>query len=229
MDRNSSASTDSMPRIVLSRTFWAEEMANSISHGIGVLFSCASLVLLLLNIPDKSAVYFTSPSAAWVGSLLFGASLIFLYLMSTIFHALPDGRTRTIFQQLDRAAIFVMIAGSYSAFCLSAVYATFGLWMCCAVWSMAAAGIGAEILWGWKAHRFSLILYLIMGWFVVSKFSVVADALPPVNFGFLLAGGIFYTVGVLFYALQKFPWMHPIWHLFVLGGSVCHVLALLFL
>lgn len=217
------------PRVVLSRTFGAEELVNSVSHGVGVLFSMVSLVLLLLNIPAESAAYFSSPSAAWFGFLLFGMSLLFLYIMSTVYHALPDGRVRTIFQQLDRAAIFVLIAGSYSAFCLSAFYPTFGPWMCCAVWGMAAAGIGAQILWGRKAHRFSLLLYLVMGWFVVSKFSIVAAALPLLNFRFLLAGGILYTVGVIFYVLQRFPWMHPIWHLFVLGGSVCHVLALLFL
>jgi len=232
MNKNSAASLigpASGSRVVLSRTFLAEELANSITHGVGILFSCAALVLLLLNVPEKSGTYFVSPSAAWIGFLIFGVSLLFLYIMSTVYHALPDGRVRTIFQQLDHTAIFVLIAGSYSAFCLSAFYSTFGLWMCIAVWGMALVGISAEILWGRRAHRFSLLLYLIMGWFVVSKFSIVAAALPALNFRFLLAGGILYTVGVIFYVLQKLPWMHPIWHLFVLGGCVCHVLALLFL
>ncbi|MBQ2822521.1 MAG: hemolysin III family protein [Thermoguttaceae bacterium] len=197
---------------------FAEELMNSVSHGIGTILSAAALVLLLLRSDDFSSA---------LGSVLFGVSLIFLYLMSTLYHALPSGKVRDIFQQLDHAAIFILIAGSYSVFCLSIFSGRIGPWMFWSVWSLAAIGILGQILWGNAAHKISLVLYLLMGWLAISQYSIIAETLPSIPFGLLLAGGITYTVGFFFYAMQKFPWMHVIWHFFVLGGSICHVLCAL--
>lgn len=221
---NFSADTKSVLTIPYSR---GEESANAISHGFGVLFSSVSLILLLINAVSGPDTNFPSRTAAFGGFLLFGLSLIFLYLMSTLFHALPGGKVRGIFQKLDHIAIFLLIAGSYSAFCLSVFYATIGPWMCAAVWTLALLGIGCQILFGNSAHKISLVLYLLMGWLVLAQYQTVVSTLCPHDFALLLAGGILYTVGFIFYALQRFPWMHLIWHIFVLAGSICHVLCAL--
>lgn len=206
---------------------FAEEAANAISHGIGVLLSVAALVLLTISASGASAAL-RLPTI--LGFLIFGFSLIFLYLMSTLYHAVPEGRCKAILQQLDHAAIFVLIAGSYSAFCLSVLYSTVGVELFLTIWGLAALGISSQIFLSKRlAHRLSLVLYLLMGWLVIFLYPIVAKALPAPAFWLLLSGGISYTAGFVFYALQRIPWMHPIWHLFVLGGSVCHVLSVLWI
>ncbi len=201
-----------------------EEVANAVSHGIGALLSLVALILLVV-----SAINVTSFSRAPIilGFTLFGLSLLFLYLMSTLYHSFPYGRTRTTFQKLDHAGIFILIAGSYSAFCLSVLYESIGVWLFCIIWGLAAVGIFSPFLFGGKSRKFALVLYLVMGWLIISQYPTVIKALTPTEFYLILAGGVTYTVGFIFYALQKLPWMHPIWHLFVLGGSTCHVLAAL--
>lgn len=199
---------------------FAEELTNAVSHGVGAALSLAALVLLLIQSNDVSSR---------VGSLLFGVSLIFLYLMSALYHALPLGKTRGVFQQLDHAAIFILIAGSYSVFCLSVFNGPIGPWMLWSVWGMATLGVAAQLVWGSASHKIALALYLLMGWLAISQYSVIAATLASVPFRLLLGGGIFYTVGFVFYALQRFPWMHVVWHFFVLGGSACHVLCALWI
>ena len=196
----------------------AEEITNAVSHGIGALLSLGVLPILVL---------FAKGTAATFGAFLFGISLIFLYLMSTLYHSFPDGAAKRVLQQMDHAAIFVLIAGSYSVFCLSQFYETIGPRLCIEVWSLAAVGILAQIIWGRKAHTFAQVLYLLMGWLVISHFHEVVATFTPAEFWLLLSGGLAYTVGFVFYALQKFPWMHPTWHFFVLGGSVCHVICVM--
>ncbi|MDO4857670.1 MAG: hemolysin III family protein [Thermoguttaceae bacterium] len=194
----------------------AEEITNAVSHGIGALLSVGILPILVLC---------AEGTAATCGAILFGLSLIFLYLMSTLYHSFPNGAAKKVLQQMDHAAIFVLIAGSYSVFCLSRFYETIGPQLCIEVWSLAAIGILAQIIWGRKAHIFAQVLYLLMGWLVISHFHEVVATFTPAQFWFLLAGGLFYTVGFVFYAHQRIPWMHPTWHFFVLGGSVCHVIC----
>lgn len=196
----------------------AEEITNAVSHGVGLLMSIAASVLLLLH-SDSGHVL--------LGCSLFSLSLVFLYTMSTLYHAFPSGKTRAVFQYLDHVAIFILIAGSYSAYCMVAFYETFGIWMSCTVWAIALLGILVQLFGGSWAHHVSQVLYLVMGWLVISQFSTVYAVLSPASFWLLLAGGLAYTVGFVFYALQRFPWMHAVWHFFVLGGSVCHVLSVL--
>lgn len=201
-----------------------EEIANAVSHGIGALFSLVALILLIISAVNATAF---SRGPVILGFTLFGLSLLFLYLMSTLYHSFPNSRIRATLQELDHAAIFVLIAGSYSAFCLSVLYESIGVWMFWTIWTLATVGIVSRFLFGRKSRKFALILYLIMGWLIISQYSVVKEVLTPTEFYLILAGGVTYTVGFVFYILQKFPWMHPIWHLFVLGGSTCHVLAAL--
>lgn len=194
----------------------AEEITNAVSHGIGAILSVGILPFLILCAKGPAATF---------GAILFGLSLIFLYLMSTLYHSFPNGAAKKVFQQMDHAAIFVLISGSYSVFCLSQFYETIGPRLCIEVWTLAAIGILAQLIWGNKAHTFAQVLYLLMGWLVISHFREVTEAFTPAQFWLLLAGGLFYTVGFVFYALQRIPWMHPTWHFFVLGGSVCHVVC----
>ncbi|MDO4628848.1 MAG: hemolysin III family protein [Planctomycetia bacterium] len=201
-----------------------EEIANAVSHGVGALLSLVALILLVISAINVTGF---SRGPVILGFTLFGLSLLFLYLMSTLYHSFPEGRVKATLQELDHAAIFVLIAGSYSAFCLSVLYESIGIWMFWTIWALAAIGILSRFMFGKKSRKFALILYLIMGWLIISQYSVVISVLTPTEFYLILAGGITYTVGFIFYALQKLPWMHPIWHLFVLGGSTCHVLAAL--
>ncbi len=199
---------------------FAEELTNAVSHGVGAVLSTTALVFLLLQSNDLSSR---------VGSLLFGISLVFLYLMSSLYHALPSGKTRRLFQRLDHVAIFILIAGSYSVFCLSAFKGLIGSWMLWSVWGMAILGISGEMFRIGASRKISLVLYLLMGWLVISQYAVISETLSSIPFWLLLGGGISYTVGFVFYALQKFPWMHVIWHFFVLGGSACHVFCALWI
>ncbi len=205
---------------------FGEEIANAVSHGIGVLLSVAALVLVTIEAAGSTS---TDRLPTMLGGVIFGVSLTFLYSVSTLYHAFPPGKTKERLQQFDHAAIFILIAGSYSAFCLSVLYHSIGVWMCWTIWLLACTGIGIQIFFPRVAHPISLVLYLVMGWLIISQYSVVTTYFSPVAFWLLLAGGISYTVGFIFYALQRLPWMHPVWHLFVLGGSVCHILSVLFL
>lgn len=205
---------------------FCEEVANAVSHGIGVLLSIAALVLLTVAAVDAPH---TARLPAVIGGVLFGTSLMFLYTMSTLYHAFPKGRVKQALQQYDHAAIFILIAGSYSAFCLSVLYDSIGVGLFWTVWALAAAGISTQILLPKIAHPISLVLYLVMGWLIIVQYNTLTECFSPAAFWLLLSGGIAYTVGFIFYALQRFPWMHPVWHLFVLGGSICHVLSVLFL
>jgi len=197
----------------------AEEIVHAISHGIGMLLSIAGLAWML---------YLTLGSGdPWriVASCVYGASLITLFLASTLYHAWPASPRKHLFKLLDHCAIYLLIAGTYTPFMLVAMRTGTGWWLFGAIWSLATAGILTKL---WFRHRYpklSMISYLVMGWLVVVAAPQVADAVGSSAMIWVVAGGLSYTIGAVFYALKRMPFNHAVWHFFVIGGSVCHFMA----
>jgi len=197
----------------------AEELVHAISHGIGVILSIAGLSwMLYLSI---------SAFDPWriVASCVYGASLIFLFLSSTLYHSWPASPRKHLFKLLDHCAIYLLIAGTYTPFLLVAMRTGTGWWLFGAIWSLATAGILTKL---WLRHRYpwwSLTGYLIMGWLIVIAAPQIADFIGPNGMAWVVAGGVSYTVGALFYMAKRLPLNHAIWHLFVLAGGLCHFLA----
>jgi len=197
----------------------AEEIVHAISHGIGVLLSLAGLAWML---------YVTIESGdPWriVASCVYGASLITLFLASTLYHAWPASPRKHLFKLLDHCAIYLLIAGTYTPFVLVAMRTGTGWWLFGAIWSLATAGILTKL---WFRHRYpkmSMVSYLVMGWLVVVAAPQVAHAIGSTAMIWVVAGGLSYTIGAIFYGLKRMPFNHAVWHFFVVGGSVCHFMA----
>lgn len=158
---------------------------------------------------------------------IYGITLFLLYLISTLYHALP-GRAKDVFRILDHQAIYLLIAGSYTPFTLVTLNGKVGWLMFGAVWSMAILGLVLDALPRRGARVFPFIIYFVMGWLIMLALKPLLAALPFAGFLWLLTGGLFYTSGIVFYALdRRYPWMHGVWHLFVLAGSISHYVAIL--
>jgi len=197
----------------------AEEIANAVTHGLGAVLSLVGLVLMV-----AAAAVHDDPWAL-LGAAVFGASLFALYLASTLYHALPRPAWKRWLQRLDHAAIFLLIAGSYTPFTLVNLRDDWGLVLAAAVWSGALAGAAFK-LWARGDHdRLSAVIYLALGWMIVLALKPLIDNVEPGGVWLLVAGGLSYSVGVVFYFWHRLPFNHAIWHLFVLGGSVCHFLS----
>lgn len=199
-----------------------EELANSISHGLALFAAILGTPFLVLHAANKGdAVYLA-------GASLFCASAIFLYLSSVIYHALPLGTIKKFFRLVDHCAIFLLIAGTYTPFTLGALRGSVGWMLLAAIWCLAAAGVTLK-LFGKASHPLiSTGLYLLMGWLVVVAIEPLLSSVLLDGVLWLLAGGIFYTAGVAFYATDsKLKYGHAIWHLFVVLGTVCHYFAVL--
>ena len=197
-----------------------EEVIHAVTHGVGVLLSIAGLSWML----------YLSIAAAdpWriVASSIYGATLIALFLASTVYHSLYASRHREIFKLLDHCAIYLLIAGTYTPFLLVAMRTDTGWWLFGTIWALATAGIVKKL---WFRHRFpkiALASYLAMGWLVVIAAPQLAEAIGPNGMAWLVAGGISYSVGAIFYALERMPFNHAVWHVFVLGGGVGHFLGI---
>ncbi len=201
-----------------------EEIANAITHGVGAGLSIAALVLLIVRAVGRAPAGCVGPYA--VGYTIFGFSLFLLYLISTLYHALPPSKGKRVFARLDHSAIFFLIAGSYTAFCLGPIYGSAGWWLFGTIWGLAVVGIVAYCVYEKRARTFTLILYLVMGWFIVLVARQLAAVVPHISIVMLVSGGLSYTVGVAFFVMKKIRYMHSIWHLFVLGGSILHFFAL---
>ena len=199
-----------------------EEVANSLSHGLGLLLAVAGLPILIIHAAragDLSAV---------VGAAIFGSSAVLLYLASTLYHAIPHPRIKAILQLLDHAAIYLLIAGTYTPIALGVLRGGWGWTMLGAIWSLALAGLMFKALAGVRYPRVSTLLYLAMGWFAVIAIRPLWLHMAPAGLAWLLAGGMAYSVGVIFFALDgKVRYSHFIWHLFVLAGTTCHFFAVL--
>jgi hemolysin III len=200
-----------------------EEIANSISHGIGFLAAAAvTPVLIIASIP--------AGAAAIVGASIFGACMMVLYLSSTLYHAFPHtlGRTKRVFRTLDHSAIFLLIAGTYTPFTLSVLHGAWGWTLFGIVWGLAVFGIVLKSVRGTGTGKLSIALYLGMGWLAVLAIKPLWDSMSAQSLLWLLSGGIMYSIGVIFFAYDhRIRFSHFVWHLFVLAGTTCHVVAVL--
>lgn len=195
-----------------------EEMASMLTHAAGVVVSIAALVIML-------AVSGTDPWRLTSASI-FGSTLILLYLSSTLYHTFTGPRVKSFFQILDHAAIYLLIAGSYTPLTLVTLRGPWGWSLFGVVWFMALAGVLTKALMkNNREHWISTAIYIIMGWLAVIAFGPLLRALPAGAITLIVAGGVCYTGGVAFFAWEKLKFNHAIWHLFVLAGSTCHILA----
>jgi hemolysin III len=198
-----------------------EEIANSITHGIGIAFSIVALTLLVAG-----AVAY-GDRWALAGGIVFGISLILLYTGSTLYHAIPFPKARHVFKIMDHSAIYLLIAGSYTPFTLVTMRATGGWWMFAVVWTLAAIGIATEAFWAYRPRWLSAVVYLFMGWLAVFMIGPMQASLAAPGLWLLVAGGLCYTLGTVFYVYKRVPYFHMVWHLWVLAGSACHFMAVL--
>ena len=202
------------------RTFW-EEVANSGLHGFGALLSLAGLGGLL-------AVGARAGPRALAAAVIYGTSLVLLYLASSLYHGAKTVATRPALKLLDHIAIYVLIAGTYTPFCLLPLWGPWGWGLLSTIWALAALGIALKLWLRWRGKVTWVLMYLGMGWLAVLAMRELHLLLPPTGFWLVVAGGLSYTVGVLFFALGRtIPFMHTVWHLFVLAASACHYFSIL--
>ena len=193
-----------------------EEIAHSVTHGLGLVASVAGLAVLVVAAGERGDAWHV------VGAATFGLTLVLLYAASTLYHSTSAPTAKRAFQRLDHAAIFLLIAGTYTPFTLVSLRGVLGWSLLAAVWGLAIFGIVLEASIHRHTRRFSVVLHLVMGWMVVIAGEPLVNSLHPDGFMLLLLGGVAYTAGVLFYAWERLPYNHAVWHLFVLAGSACH-------
>ncbi len=197
-----------------------EEIFSGVSHGIGALIGVITMTILIVFAAQSGDVI------AVLSVIVYGISMILLYTFSTLYHSITNNTAKKVFRVLDHSSIFIFIAGTYTPFCLVTLRGEVGYRLFAVVWAAAIVGIILNCFNIEKFKYLSMGIYLIMGWVVVTAINPLLETLPPAGFYLLLAGGICYTVGVIFYAI-KIKWMHGIWHLFCLGGTVTHFLSIL--
>ena len=198
-----------------------EEIANTVSHGAGLVAALVSVPFLCGSAARRGG------STAAIGAGVFGATVVLLYLASTLYHALPGRRTKRVFRVIDHSAIFLLIAGTYTPFTLGVLRGAWGWTLLALIWGMAIFGVVLKAVSGTKCRRLSMCLYLAMGWLVLIAVRPVLASVPVSGLVWIAAGGVAYTSGVAFFAAERMRYNHCIWHLFVLAGSVCHVFAVL--
>ncbi len=214
--------TGFLDRIPLSsKQSLGEEIANSITHGTGVGLSIAALVILV--------VFAARQSDAWkvVSFSIYGATLISLYLASTLYHAFPQPRLKRFFRILDHSSIFLLIAGTYTPVTIGAMRGGWGWTLFGVIWALAIAGINLKIFTLGKLRIISVLIYILMGWMVLIAIEPLRRYMDSTFLLWMLIGGVAYTFGLVFYGYKRLPFHHAVWHLFVLGGSVCHFFGML--
>ena len=198
-----------------------EERFNSISHGITALATIAGFVILVIlgNSSEKSCTLFSS--------IIYGLSLVSLYTFSTLYHGLRNEKAKKVFHILDHCGIYLLIAGSYTPVLLVSIGGTTG-WVIFGVqWTVALIGIVMKIFYTGKFDNISTLIYAIMGWMIVIKWQVLVDSIPSAALTLLLAGGISYTIGIIFYLIgTRIKFSHFLWHLFVIAGSLLHYIMI---
>ena len=199
-----------------------EELANSLTHGLGLLASIVSFpVLVFAMVPKRDPLMVVAVS-------VFAASLIALYGASTVYHALPQSETKLFFRKVDHVAIYLLIAGTYTPFALGVLRGPLGWTLFGVIWALAALGVVFKTSkLGFRYPRASTIIYVGMGWLAILAVKPFIAAMPINGIAWLFAGGLCYTGGVVFYVWEKLKYGHAVWHLFVLGGSTCHFIAVL--
>ncbi len=198
-----------------------EEIANCVTHGLGAVMSVVALTALVIFASQyDDGRYLAS-------AIVFGATLVLLYTASTLYHSFPWPRVKHIFKVLDHAGIYLLIAGTYTPFTIVTLREEGGWWLFAIVWTLAIVGIALEAAWTYRPKWLSALVYLGMGWLAIFAIGPLSENLAPTGLWLLIAGGLAYTVGTIFYVLKSVPYTHAVWHVFVLGGSACHVLAVM--
>ncbi len=211
-----------LERIPLSqKQSLGEEIANAITHGTGVGLSIAALVILV--------VFAAKQSDAWkvVSFSIYGATMITLYLASTLYHSFPQPNLKRFFRILDHSSIFLLIAGTYTPVTIGTMRGGWGWTLFGIIWGLTIVGVNLKVFAMGKLKYLSVFIYILMGWMVLIAIKPLMQKASPSFLIWMLIGGLAYTLGVIFYVARKLPYHHSIWHLFVLGGSVCHFFGML--
>lgn len=198
-----------------------EERLNAISHGIGALLGIAALVLLVCYNGNKTDYSLFSV-------IVYGISIIVLFTASTLYHAVSNVKHKHVFRILDHISIYFLIAGTYTPVALITLESSRGWPLFYVVWGIALFGTVLKLFFTGRFEVFSTLLYLVMGWLIVFDFANLSDAVGSDGILWLFAGGLAYTVGIIFYAIQKIPYNHVIWHMFVLAGALGHFFLIFF-
>jgi hemolysin III len=196
-----------------------EEIANSVTHGVGLLLSIAALAVLVVTAAATGDPWRVSAAS------VYGATLVLLYATSTLYHALPGQTVKAVFQRLDHAAIYLLIAGTYTPFVLGPLRGPWGWSLFGIVWGLAVLGTVLKSVFGIRLAALSTVVYIAMGWLVVIAAGPLAARVPSAGLRLLVAGGVLYTLGVIFFSWDRIRYWHAIWHVFVLAGSVAHFCA----
>ncbi len=196
-----------------------EELAHSLTHGLGIIACAAFLpILVLVSVPDPWRI---------VTGVIFGASALAMFITSVVYHAASDPALKQRLRKLDHSAIYLLIAGTYTPFTLVAMQGAWGWTLFGVIWTLAVLGIVSKLTVGFRFPRLSVGLYVGMGWLALVAIKPMWDALTGAQLGWILAGGLLYTGGVPFYVWKSKRYTHAVWHLFVLGGVACHFVAVL--
>ncbi len=199
----------------------AEEIANSATHALALLFVAVGAPVLIATALQQGTL------TDVVAVSVFAAAMALMYGASTVYHALKPGPAKHVFHVLDHAAIYLLIAGTYTPFTLGVLQGTWGWTLFGVVWTLAILGIAIKLVAGFRWHKVSVAVYVAMGWIAIVAIKPLMAALPAGGFAWLLAGGVAYTAGVAFYVNKRLRYSHAVWHLFVLAGTTCHYIAVL--
>jgi hemolysin III len=207
--------------MVQKRYTLKEEIANTISHGLGALLSLIGLIIYI----DLAAKHGNREDI--ISLTVFGISLILLYSISALYHGIKEPSAKQFFQKLDHSAIFLLIAGTYTPLILLSLNGILCWSILSAIWILALIGIISEVLHFFKSRAWSIVLYIVMGWLAIIVIKRIAENIPLESLLLLISGGLFYTIGIIFYIRKKNIYNHAIWHIFVLLGSLSHYLCIL--
>ena len=198
-----------------------EELLNAWSHGLGAVLGVVGLILLIINVDTNKPWYLFSV-------IVYGFSIIILFTASTAYHAITNYDLKQKFRIVDHISIYLLIAGTYTPVLLITLPNSLGWSLFYAVWGIAVFGVILKLFFTGRFEIFSTLLYLVMGWLIVFDFTTLSELVDPNGILWLFSGGLFYTVGIVFYAIHKIPYNHVIWHFFVLGGAICHFMMMYF-
>lgn len=199
----------------------SEEIAHALTHGLGLVASVGGLVTLV------AAAWLRGDAWHIAGGSIFGATLVLLYASSTLYHGSRSPRVKRLFQRFDHAAIFLLIAGTYTPYTLVTLGGRWGWSMFGVTWGLAIVGILLETISRGRLRRLQLVMYLALGWIIVIAARPLVQSLSTGGLALLMAGGLFYTLGVTFFVWRRLRFHHAVWHVFVLGGSICHFFSVL--
>jgi len=200
---------------------FGEEIANSVSHGLGLVLALIALPVLIVSAIRIGSTHFA------VGAGVFGGTMILLYLASTLYHSITNQAAKRFFRLFDHTAIFLLIAGTYTPFGLGVLRGAWGWTLLAIVWGLAIAGIVIKAIPRTRHSWVSMVLYVVMGWLALVAIKPILQLVPVPGIVLILAGGVAYTGGLAFFAAQRLRYSHFIWHLFVIAGTTCHFFAVL--